>query len=847
MRRSAPGALGCRSLAVAARRCRWRSPSCAARSAACSLLAALVPFDGLLLLVPTAGVSPGGRRRSSSLVVVAHVRGAGVGAPTAGRTAARLGARRRRLRRPRARLRACVVGGEQGLLGAKITFFYLLVAVAAWRCPLDARERDRLVTILMVDRRRHGGRTASPSSCSAPPGCTSSATSTTPRSASPAGTCGRSRRSSQPFPFGFFLMLVILVGLAQAARGPAPAPQPAVPARASRSSSSGWPTQRRARRLARPRRRPAVPGGHPLPRPAARGAGRLPSAAVASSRPTPATAALSSSQLGGAAWRAGTTNVERIVEHPLGEGIGATGRDGRRGSAPSDAPDAATDAYQPDNYFVKTGIELGVLGALVVRAAGGRRVAAPPTGPLGAPGRRRRLRRRRRPRTSSPPLAASHREHVLRDLPHGGLLLAAADRRRAVGRRAGPGRPGDVPSPAAPRWCRREPRADDLEPLAAGVARRRRALRRRARRRAARARPRGRRRHARGRRARRGASVVRPWPYRLDAMGRPAALAAGRLPRRRRLPPGRRSRRPARRSSASPPTSCTATPCRACPSPRCSSRRALGVPHVHTLHDYWLLCQRTTLRHRAVAGAAAARRAALLARAAPDGARPLAAPTSTWRPPTRSPQLRTPAHLRGRIRVSATRPSRAAPADGPGADRHRLTFGYLGQLTDVKGVPHAAARLRVRAPQRAAPGRPPLRLLVGGAGPLADEVVRHATSGSRRWAGSTPAARERFFRCIDCLVVPSEWDEPAGLVVAEAAARGIPVVGAAIGGIPEYVAPASRHLLFRAGDVGVVWRTPCGGPWPRPPGPVRRRRRAPGDVGRARRRGDRRATAPPAP
>jgi glycosyltransferase involved in cell wall biosynthesis len=62
------------------------------------------------------------------------------------------------------------------------------------------------------------------------------------------------------------------------------------------------------------------------------------------------------------------------------------------------------------------------------------------------------------------------------------------------------------------------------------------------------------------------------------------------------------------------------------------------------------------------------------------------------------------------------------------------------------------------------------------------------------------AARERFYDRIDALVVPSEWKDPAPLVVNEARARNIPVIGARIGGIPELVAPSSRPFLFRSGD-----------------------------------------------
>jgi glycosyltransferase involved in cell wall biosynthesis len=51
-------------------------------------------------------------------------------------------------------------------------------------------------------------------------------------------------------------------------------------------------------------------------------------------------------------------------------------------------------------------------------------------------------------------------------------------------------------------------------------------------------------------------------------------------------------------------------------------------------------------------------------------------------------------------------------------------------------------------------------------------------------------------------VVPSEWQDPAPLVVNEARARGITVIGARAGGIPELVAPASEALLFTSGDAG---------------------------------------------
>jgi glycosyltransferase involved in cell wall biosynthesis len=67
-----------------------------------------------------------------------------------------------------------------------------------------------------------------------------------------------------------------------------------------------------------------------------------------------------------------------------------------------------------------------------------------------------------------------------------------------------------------------------------------------------------------------------------------------------------------------------------------------------------------------------------------------------------------------------------------------------------------------------------------------------------------PERKEELFADLDCLVVPSQWRDPAPLVVNEARGRGIPVVGAAIGGIPELVDPVCRPLLFPPGDVDAL-------------------------------------------
>jgi hypothetical protein len=111
------------------------------------LLAALVPFDGLLLLVPHPGVLDGWKEA----LVLGAVAGAVV-----------FGERRDAPRPPLpawvlplgglvalAGASAAIVGAS-AIVGLKVAFFYALVPVVLWRCPFTARDRDRLVGVFMV-------------------------------------------------------------------------------------------------------------------------------------------------------------------------------------------------------------------------------------------------------------------------------------------------------------------------------------------------------------------------------------------------------------------------------------------------------------------------------------------------------------------------------------------------------------------------------------------------------------------------------------------------------------------------------------------------------------------------
>jgi glycosyltransferase involved in cell wall biosynthesis len=226
------------------------------------------------------------------------------------------------------------------------------------------------------------------------------------------------------------------------------------------------------------------------------------------------------------------------------------------------------------------------------------------------------------------------------------------------------------------------------------------------------------------------------------------------------------------------------------------SRR--GIAHVHTLHDYWLLCQRnsmvqrdgTVCETRCRSCVAISRLRDEAVRRSPPGV-VLAVSQAIAR---EHEQL---AWVASRMRVQYN-PVEVVPSDRtvPRGDTSPLTFGFLGRLGIDKGM---------RTLLEAFAHRPPAdsRLVVAGRGPLEHEV--QAAGPPVVAAGWVDADRKvALLDDLDCLVVPSEWKDPAPVVVNEARGRGIPVIGAAIGGIPELVAPECRDLLFPSGDTAAL-------------------------------------------
>jgi hypothetical protein len=240
------------------------------------------------------------------------------------------------------------------VVALKIGFFYLLVFAIIWRCPLDGRERDTLVTILMVV----GGITAVVGILQQLVG---------PERLVALGyeynvtirTAGGFLRSfstfNQSFPFALFLMLVLLIGLPIALTDPRrlrnrlfllalPVYGLGLLTTIVRAAWLGlgvgllYLGVRRFRTLLLP----------------------LPLALVALLfLPTSLGAAALSSSSSAERVSLWESNVATVLAHPLGVGVGASGSASEK-AAELGGVDASI--YQPDNYYYKTLYELGLLG-----------------------------------------------------------------------------------------------------------------------------------------------------------------------------------------------------------------------------------------------------------------------------------------------------------------------------------------------------------------------------------------------------------------------------------------------------------------------------------------------------
>jgi glycosyltransferase involved in cell wall biosynthesis len=133
----------------------------------------------------------------------------------------------------------------------------------------------------------------------------------------------------------------------------------------------------------------------------------------------------------------------------------------------------------------------------------------------------------------------------------------------------------------------------------------------------------------------------------------------------------------------------------------------------------------------------------------------------------------------------------------PGGDSHSGTYAlFVGRLCTEKGA------LTLLEAWQNLPSSVPL--VIAGDGPLRSLMELEVESKglrSIRFAGQLRRDEVNdLIKKAAFLIVPSVWDEPFGLVIAEAFACGTPVIGASVGAIPDMLEDQVTGLLFAPGN-----------------------------------------------
>ncbi|MCJ2087748.1 glycosyltransferase family 4 protein [Methylobacterium sp. E-005] len=209
-----------------------------------------------------------------------------------------------------------------------------------------------------------------------------------------------------------------------------------------------------------------------------------------------------------------------------------------------------------------------------------------------------------------------------------------------------------------------------------------------------------------------------------------------------------------------------------------------GVPVVHTLHDFTSLCTNGAMARNGKACTGQHLKCRLYAEPHRRCQRAVSAVAAVG---TDLLDRHLAAGFFGAVPSALRRVIwNPIPTGAPITRRKRtphepVRFGFLGRIETSKGADILFAACRA---------------LPSHGWSLA--VAGRAVDGLDRYRAATEGlpvtfpgfvARDAFLDGIDCLVVPPIWPEPFGRTVAEAYARGVPVIGTAIGGIGEQIGP----------------------------------------------------------
>ena len=228
-------------------------------------------------------------------------------------------------------------------------------------------------------------------------------------------------------------------------------------------------------------------------------------------------------------------------------------------------------------------------------------------------------------------------------------------------------------------------------------------------------------------------------------------------------------------------------------------QRGLGLSHM--LHDYYLLCPRTSMFKKGKNCETQCFACRLLShrKRSVSGQVDLVIGISRY---VLDAHIRRVYFPRARTAViHNARPLSSASAELPRArDKAILRIGYIGRIEAEKGIEtvlQAVSRLVPKTWQLSVAGRSPSIAYL-------NDLKRRYAHSEIRYVGFVESSE--FYKQLDVLVVPSLWHEALGNVAFEAMEFGIPVVASRSGGLPEIIEGSDVGWLFEPGDDAALAR-----------------------------------------
>ncbi len=216
--------------------------------------------------------------------------------------------------------------------------------------------------------------------------------------------------------------------------------------------------------------------------------------------------------------------------------------------------------------------------------------------------------------------------------------------------------------------------------------------------------------------------------------------------------------------------------------------RDRGVPIVHTVHDYYLICANSGMRSSRGNCDRQCRACRVISSKNRLESRYVDAVVYVSKHMQRAHEAA--GLFREGVVVEEIIGSfrRASPPRRPERSG-TLRIGFLGRVAPDKGVDRLIREInRVNSVSAT--------LVVGGLGD--PDYIRRlqslASPGRAEFLGRV--SPDEFFDSIDVLVVPSLWNEPAARVVYEAGLSSVPVVVSKRGGLPQLVSDGLRGWLY---------------------------------------------------